>query len=69
MFNFQSEPHQVYIVEKEDRFSGFDVKCNHCSYIWRFTGSAKRTTCPNCEQKVDTEKNRVPDSDDSNVTI
>ena len=60
---------QVYIVEKESRFNGYDVKCNRCIYVWRFTGSAKRTTCPNCEQKVDTEKNRLPDSDDSNVTV
>ena len=60
---------KVYIVEKEAKFNGYDVKCNHCSYIWRFTGQAKRTTCPNCEQKVDTEKNRLPDSDDSNVTV
>jgi uncharacterized Zn finger protein (UPF0148 family) len=32
------------------------VKCRHCGYAWTYTGGAKRTVCPNCEQHVNVVK-------------
>ena len=58
---------RVHVVEKEEKYTY--LRCPHCGYSWPFTGTAKRTICHNCEQKVDTGKNRVTDSDDSDVTV
>ena len=48
---------RVYVAEMEEKEpSGTRVKCRHCGYEWPYTGGGKRTSCPNCEGYVNTEK-------------
>jgi len=38
----------------EEKRTGIEVTCKKCTYTWTYTGGAKRTVCPNCEQHVRT---------------
>jgi predicted Zn-ribbon and HTH transcriptional regulator len=35
------------------------VRCHKCGYIWEYRGRLRLATCPNCNAKVDTSRNRV----------
>ena len=49
--------YRVYVAEMEEKEQmGTRVKCRHCGYEWTYTGGAKRTPCPNCEEYVNTGK-------------
>ena len=32
------------------------VQCDECGYEWTYTGGARRTICPNCEEYMNTRK-------------
>lgn len=38
-------------TEPEDD-SGTEVQCTNCGYVWIYTGTAWRATCPNCNRKT-----------------
>jgi len=33
-----------------------DVVCSHCGYNWRYKGSMKYVSCPNCLMKTQAQK-------------
>ncbi|WP_435179902.1 hypothetical protein [Halorussus sp. AFM4] len=51
-----------------------NVQCHRCGYVWEYTGSLRRATCPNCATKVPVEENRLGASldqlaDDYDMTV
>ena len=52
---------------EEKEFAGVRVKCRHCGYSWTYTGGARRTVCPNCEQHVNVIRDVVEARRDDQV--
>lgn len=38
------------------------LRCQKCGYVWEYTGSLQKATCPSCSAKVPVESEEVGDS-------
>lgn len=38
------------------------LRCQQCGYVWEYTGSLQKATCPSCSAKVPVESQQVGDS-------
>ncbi|NEU57482.1 hypothetical protein [Halorussus sp. MSC15.2] len=50
------------------------LQCHRCGYVWEYSGSLQRATCPNCSTKVPVGQNRLGASpeqlaDDYDLTV
>ena len=60
---------KVYILEEKNNSSGYYLKWNRYACGMKFSGTAKKTSHSNAEQKRGPENNRLLYSDYSKVTI
>jgi len=40
--------------DEEDEDNGVEVECEHCGYVWVYSGKMWTATCPRCNRKTPT---------------